>query len=70
MLGRTLGPFGNSRAVYDAADKAGLKVGITLEELEAYMTRERKILKGHWGKGEMEPVIDRAGRAVRGVRRA
>ncbi len=37
-LGRTLGPFGNARAAYDVAHKAGLKLGITLEELEAYMT--------------------------------
>ncbi len=45
-LGRTLGPFGNARAAYDAADKEGLKFGMTVEELEVYMTREWKILKG------------------------
>ena len=45
-LGRTLGPFGNARAAHEAADKAGLKLGMTVEELEVDMTRERKIRKG------------------------
>ncbi len=45
-LGRTLGPFGDACAAYKAADLAGLKLGLTVQELEVYMTRERKILKG------------------------
>ena len=52
-LGRTLGPFRNASAAYKAADQAGLKLGLTLEELEVYMTRERMILKGP-RKGELE----------------
>ncbi len=32
--------------VYEAADQARLKLGLTVEELEVYMTRERKILNG------------------------
>jgi hypothetical protein len=55
-LGRTLGPFGDARAAYEAADQAGLKLGLTLEELEVYMTRERKILKGP-RKGEVETRV-------------
>ena len=55
-LGRTLGPFGNARAAHEAADKAGLKLGMTVEELEVFMTRERKILKG-LHKGELETRI-------------
>jgi hypothetical protein len=45
-LGRTLGPFGDARSAYEAAEKAELKLGLTVKELEVYMTRERKILKG------------------------
>ena len=55
-LGRTLGPFGTAREAYDAADKAGLKLGLTLEELQVYMTRERKIRKGP-RKGTVETRI-------------
>ncbi len=29
-LGRTLGPFGDERAAYEAADQAGLKLQLTL----------------------------------------
>ena len=45
-LGRALGPFGSARAAYDAATTAGLKLGMSVEELELYMTLERVILKG------------------------
>ena len=45
-LGWTLGPFGDARAAYEVADQAGLKLGMTVEELEVYITREWKILKG------------------------
>jgi hypothetical protein len=50
-LGReTLGLFGSAREAYEAADeKAELKLGclgMTVEELEVLMTRERKIRKG------------------------
>jgi hypothetical protein len=55
-LGRTLGPFGTAREAYDAADKAGLKLGLTLEELQVYMTLERKIRKGP-RKGTVETRI-------------
>jgi hypothetical protein len=55
-LGRTLGPFGTAREAYDAADKAGLKLGLTLEELQVYMTRERLIRKGP-RKGTVETRI-------------
>ena len=51
-LGRALGPFGSARAAYDAATTAGLKLGMSVEELELYMTRERVILKGP-RKGEI-----------------
>ena len=54
-LGRALGPFGSARAAYDAATTAGLKLGMSVEELELYMTRERVILKGP-RKGETETV--------------
>ncbi len=40
-LGRTLGPLGDARAAYEAADLAELKLGLTV-----FLTRERKILKG------------------------
>ena len=56
-LGRkALGPFGSALEAYEAADKAGLKLGMTVEELEAYMTREWKIPEGP-RKGELENVI-------------
>jgi hypothetical protein len=55
-LGRTLGPLGNARSTYEAANKAGLKLGMTVKELDVYMTWERKILKGPH-KDEMEAVI-------------
>jgi hypothetical protein len=55
-LGRTLGPFGDARAAYEAADQAGLKLGLTVEELEVYMTRERRIVKGP-RKGELETRV-------------
>ena len=55
-LGRTLGPFGDARAAYEAADQAGLKLGLTVEELEVYMTRERKIPDGP-RKGELETRV-------------
>jgi hypothetical protein len=55
-LGRTLGPFGDARSAYEAADQAGLKLGLTVEELEVYMTRERKIRKGP-RKGELETRV-------------
>jgi len=55
-LGRTLGPFGDARAAYEAADRAGLKLGLTVEELEVYMTRERRIVKGP-RKGELETRV-------------
>jgi hypothetical protein len=42
---RALGPFGSARA-YEAAEKAKLKLDMTVEELEVFMTRERKIRKG------------------------
>jgi hypothetical protein len=46
-LGRkALGPFGSSREAYKAAEEAELKLGMTVEELEVFMTRERKIRKG------------------------
>ncbi len=45
-FGRTLGPFGNACAACEAADKAGLKLGMTVDELEVYKTRERIIRKG------------------------
>ena len=32
-LGRTLGPFGDALAAHEAADQAGLKLGLTVEEL-------------------------------------
>ena len=54
-LGRALGPFGSARAAYDAATTAGLKLGMSVEELELYMTRERVILKSP-RKGETETV--------------
>jgi hypothetical protein len=52
-LGRTLGPFGDARAAYEAtrADLAELKLGLTV-----YMTRERKILNGP-RKGGLETRI-------------
>ena len=55
-LGRTLGPFGDARAAYEAADRAGLKLGLTVEELEVYMTRERRIVKGP-RRGELETRV-------------
>ena len=55
-LGRTLGPFGDARAAYEAADRAGLKLGLTVEELEVYMTRQRRIVKGP-RKGELETRV-------------
>ena len=56
-LGReALGPFGSAREAYEAAEKAKLKLGMTVEELEVFMTRERKILKG-LHKGELETRI-------------
>ena len=55
-LGRTLGPFGDARAAHEAADQAGLKLGLTVEELEVYMTRERKIPDGP-RKGELETRV-------------
>ena len=55
-LGRTLGPFGDARAAHKAADQAGLKLGLTVEELEVYMTRERKIPNGP-RKGELETRV-------------
>jgi hypothetical protein len=55
-LGRTLGPFGDARAAYEAADRAGLKLGLTVEELEVYMTRERRIVKGP-RQGELETRV-------------
>ena len=55
-LGRTLGPFGDARSAYEAAEKAELKLGLTIKELEVYMTRERKILKGP-RKGEFETRV-------------
>ncbi len=45
-LGRALGPFGSAREAYEAAEKVELKLGTTVEQLEVYMTRERKIRKG------------------------
>ena len=51
-----LGPFGSAREAYEAADEAGLQLGMTVKELEAYMTREWKILDGP-RKGELETVI-------------
>ena len=56
-LGReALGPFGSAREAYEAAEKAKLKLGMTVEELEVFMTRERKIRKGP-RKGELETRI-------------
>ncbi len=46
-LGRkALGPFSSAREAYEAAEKATLKLGMTVEELEVFMTRERQIRKG------------------------
>ena len=45
-LGRALGPFGSARAAYEAADTAELKLGMSVEGLEVYMTRERLICMG------------------------
>ncbi len=45
-LGQTLGQFGDARAAYEAAEKAGQKLGLTVNELVVYMTREQKILEG------------------------
>jgi hypothetical protein len=48
-LGRkALGPFGSAREAYEAAEEVELKLGmtVTVEELEVFMTRERKICKG------------------------
>ncbi len=58
-LSRTLGPFGNARAACEAADKAGLKLGMTVDELEVYITRER-IRSAQRRDGD----CDRPGRAV------
>ncbi len=55
-LGGTLGPFGDARAAFEAAEQAGLQLGLTVEELEVYMTRERKIVKGP-RKGELETRV-------------
>jgi hypothetical protein len=45
MLGReALGPFGSAREAYK--EEAELKLSMTVEVLEVYMTRERKIRKG------------------------
>jgi hypothetical protein len=46
-LGRkALGPFGSAREAYKAAEESELKLGITVEVLEVFMARERKIRKG------------------------
>jgi hypothetical protein len=46
-LGRkALGPFGSAFEAYEAAEEAKLKLGMTVEELEVFMTRGRKIPKG------------------------
>jgi hypothetical protein len=56
-LGRkALGPFGSAFEAYEAAEGAKLKLGMTVEELEVFMTRERKIPKGPH-KGELETRI-------------
>ena len=56
-LGRgALGPFGSAREAYEAAEEAKLKLGMTVEELKVFMTRERKIPKGPH-KGELETRI-------------
>jgi hypothetical protein len=56
-LGReVLGPFGSAHEAYEAAEGAQLKLGMTVKELEVYMTRERKIRKGP-RKGELETRI-------------
>jgi hypothetical protein len=46
-LGRkALGPFGSAREAYEAAEGRKLKLGMTVEELEVFITREQKIPKG------------------------
>ncbi len=46
-LGRkALGQFGSAREAYKAAEEAELELGMTVEVLEVFMTRERKIRKG------------------------
>jgi hypothetical protein len=55
-LGQTMGPFGDAREAYKAADLAGMKPDLTVQELEVYMPRERKMLKGP-RKGEFETRV-------------
>ena len=57
-LGReALGPFSSAREAYEAAEEAKLKLGMTVEELEVFMTRERKIPKGPHKGARIVPVV-------------